>query len=99
MKIELKTISSSVSAFTVQMRRYAKMMFFTVAAVIIGYLVIQINLLANSEPTPEQISEKLLEVRRPRVDEKTVRVLEDLEDNNTSVQSIFQQARDNPFSE
>lgn len=99
MKITTKNIPNSLIILGERLRQSYKLIFFVIAACIVGYLVLQINLLANSEPSPEALSAKLLEVRQPRVDEKTVRILKDLEDNNTNVQSIFQQARENPFAE
>jgi hypothetical protein len=38
-------------------------------------------------------------VQRPQIDERTVDRIQQLEDRNVEIRSLFEQARDNPFSE
>lgn len=99
MKIDTKALTSKLLPIIERLKHSTNLVFFLVVALVLGYLLLQINLLSSSEPSSDEVTTKLLEIKRPRVDEKTVKILNDLEDNNTQVQSIFQQARENPFSE
>ncbi len=99
MKLNTKTLVTRLNALAIKGKRYFSLLAFLVVACLVGFLVVKINLLSNQEPPQEVIDAKLLEVRRPRVDEKVVKVLQDLEDNNIETQSIFIKARDNPFAE
>lgn len=99
MKIDIKPVLDKIAPLSEFLRKYFKLLFFLGVAGLLAYLLLQINLLANSEPTPEEVSAKLLEVRKPRVDEDTVKIVEDLQDNSSQVRAIFNEARDNPFAE
>lgn len=64
-----------------------------------GFLVYRIGTLTNIEPTQEQISEKLKDVRRPKIDQEAINQIQTLESENIEVQSLFKEARDNPFQD
>jgi hypothetical protein len=59
--------------------------------------VLKINSLANAEPTPDQ--EVVVSTSVPKIDGKAIGQIQSLEDNNTQVHSLFDQARNNPFQE
>jgi len=61
------------------------------------FLVIRINSLANAEPSADQQVTVTNSV--PRIDSKTIDQIQSLENNNTEVHSLFEQARNNPFAE
>lgn len=97
--ISKKLILSKISALLDFALHYYAIAFFVIISCVFGFMVLRINQLANIEPTDQAYSDKLTEVKRPRVDDKVVKVLKNLEDNNIEVQSVFKQARDNPFNE
>ena len=43
--------------------------------------------------------QKVKTVKLPKIDENAVKNIEQLEDQNIEVQSLFNEARNNPFSE
>jgi hypothetical protein len=61
------------------------------------FVVVRINSFANAEPSPDQQTTVTNSV--PRIDSKTIDQIQNLENNNTEVHSLFEQARNNPFSE
>lgn len=99
MNLDIKKITDRLLSTAVLLKRYFALIFFLAVAGIISFQLIKIGMLANREPTDDQITSKLSEVKRPRVDQKVVKILKDLESNNIEVRAIFKQARDNPFSE
>jgi len=68
-------------------------------ALIYGFLVWRIGVLSNIQPDPNQVSAKLKTVQVPHVDPVALKKIQDLQDNSVSVQTLFSQARDNPFQE
>lgn len=64
-----------------------------------SFLVFRINSLTTSDPTEESITQALSTVQRPKLDQTIVEKVQSLEDNSVEVKALFQEARDNPFSE
>ena len=60
-------------------------------------VVLKINSLANAEPSPDQ--EVLVTNSIPKIDGNAIKQIQALENNNTQVHALFEQARNNPFQE
>jgi Na+/melibiose symporter-like transporter len=73
--------------------------FVAVIAVLLiyGFIMLRISTLSNIEPTDEAVNEKVGTVKRLKIDEATIKKIEQLHDQNVNVQSLFDSARDNPF--
>ena len=67
--------------------------------IIYGALVLEINHLSGAEPTQAQLDAKLKTVQRPTIDQPTLDKIQQLQDQNIQVQTLFDQARQNPFAE
>ena len=81
-------------------KQYGKHLFFAaVIAVLLIYLLIvfKISTLAKAEPGPDQ--EGTVTTSIPRVDKNAVDQIQSLEQNNTDIHTLFEQARNNPFQE
>src|SRR5437868_14385235 len=59
------------------------------------FVVLKINTLANAEPGPDQ--ENTVTASIPKIDGNAVNQIQSLENNNTEIHSLFEQARNNPF--
>lgn len=99
MNIEVKNITAKILPALQGLKRYAVFIFILVVLVVYGYLVFHINGLASQEPPEDAIAERLKTVQRPRIDEDALNKIQQLEDQNIQVQTLFQDARDNPFAE
>lgn len=97
--LNLKTIINKLTSFVRVLHRYAVVIFIVVVVGIFGFLVFRINTLAHSEPTDDAVNEKLQTVKRPKLDQNAVDKIEQLQGQNVEVKSLFDQARNNPFSE
>lgn len=62
-------------------------------------LMLRINQLSAVEPTDDQVNNKLQTIQRPTVDQQTLSKIQQLQDENIQVRTLFDQARQNPFSE
>ncbi len=97
--LSVKELGGKIIAFGQKLRRYAVVLFVVVLVGMYSFLVFQVNSLADTEPTDEQVSEKLQTVKRPKIDQTAVDRLNQLQGQNVEVQSLFKQARENPFAE
>ena len=61
------------------------------------FLVFKISSLAKAEPSNSQAAANSLSI--PTVDQKTISHIQSLEQSNTQIHTLFEQARNNPFQE
>jgi len=80
-------------------RVYAPLAFLIFLAAVYGFLLWRIYNLTSATPDQATVDSKLQTVGVPKVDPTVVSKMQDLEDNSQSVQTLFDQARQNPFSE
>lgn len=77
--------------------RYNAFLFFIVVAIVYGFVLLRINALSDVQPTQDQISAQTTTTPVPRIDTRVVEQLRSLEDNSQNVQTLFSEARKNPF--
>lgn len=89
-----------------QLRRYlhvlhrdAPLFIIVFLIAIYGFLSWRIVTLLQAEPDDSQVSSQLQTIGVPKVDPDVVSKINQLEDNSVSVQTLFDQARQNPFNE
>jgi len=97
--IDFKTIPAKLAVLAQKLRQYAVLVFVVALVAMYGYLVFRINTLTGQEPSEDAIAQKLQAVKRPKIDQSAIDKIQQLQDNSVEVQSLFQQARDNPFQE
>lgn len=76
--------------------RYRLLLFVVFIAGLSAYLVIQINSAINVAATSEPKTSA--KAKTPRIDPELVKQLQSLQDNSVTVQSLFNEARENPFT-
>jgi hypothetical protein len=76
----------------------APLLFVLVAAALYGFLLLRIATLSNIQPDASSVSSEVSKLT-PHIDQKAADQLQGLEDNSVNVQTLFNQARDNPFGE
>ncbi len=97
--LSLKDIPAKLSPLLHVVRRYLGVVFIACFVLAYGFLVLRINSLARSEPGDDAVAAKLQTVQRPKLYQDAVDKIEQLEDQSVEVQSLFDQARQNPFAE
>ncbi|MEO6513640.1 MAG: hypothetical protein ABIR37_03045 [Candidatus Saccharimonadales bacterium] len=96
-ELSLSSLTKSFSAFGQKLGRYTFLLFLIFLAAIYGFVLYRINTLAAAEPTDSATSQAIS--KTPHIDENVVIQLENLKDNSVSVQTLFEEARSNPFQE
>lgn len=97
MKLDTQSLTAKLITTRDIIARYAVLIFITSAVAIAGFLTLRIASLSNIEPSPDQEDEKLASIKSVRLDAASIEKLKELEDQNISVQSLFDNGRDNPF--
>lgn len=91
------TIITKAGIYGRKVRPYSFIIFLVFAAVLYGMVILKINELSDVQPSEEAIAKQVKSTKLPQIDEKVVAQLKALQDNSVSVQTLFTQARDNPF--
>ena len=79
--------------------RYGAVIFIVSALLAYGFLVWRINALNQAKPSDDQLTEKLNDIRLPKIDQSTIDKLKQLEDNSEEIKALIENARENPFNE
>ena len=99
MNFELKDIPGKITPLLEASKRYLSLIFILFFAGVYGFLVFRIDSLASSEPDEAAVTERLQSATRPQIDEEAVEKIKQLEAQNIQVQTLFEEARQNPFAE
>jgi len=99
MKIDLKKIPAKLQGLLQKLKGYSVFIFIICILLIFSFLVFRINMLTRIEPSDDAVNAKLQSVKQPKIDQDSINKLQALQDNSVEVQTLFQQARDNPFHE
>lgn len=98
-KLDISSLKSQLLRALNWFKRYYLVLGVVAVALIYGWLILQINLLNRREPSEADVAAKLQSIKQPKIDQKTVDKIQQLQDNSVEVQALFKSARDNPFQE
>lgn len=100
MSIEVKDIPNKVLLpYLYKLKRSLPFLFIIILLGLYAYLVLQVNELTQTEADETEVLERLQSTSRPQIDQQAVDKILELQDQNVQVEVLFQEARDNPFSE
>jgi len=97
--LSLKELGPQLVAVLNKLNRYAGMLILLLVAGVYGFVLFRINELSNVQPSESDVSAQAASASIPKIDPHVVRQLEAMKDNSVNVQTLFDQARGNPFSE
>ncbi|MCA9337493.1 hypothetical protein KC951_02180 [Candidatus Saccharibacteria bacterium] len=97
--IDIKQIPSKLGHSVSKLKKYRVFFFILAVLIAYSYVVLQIQKAITIEPTETQISEKLQDLKRTKIDQDAIKKIQDLESTHVEVHALFQDARDNPFQE
>jgi hypothetical protein len=96
---QLKPIIDKLEPVIAFVRKYAAFIFVLIIAAVFGFLIWRIGVLANAEPSDTAVEDKLQAVIRPKIDQKAIDQINDLQSQNVDIKSVFSPDRSNPFQE
>lgn len=99
MKLDKATILNQLAGITTFAKRFRFIIAFIIFSTMYGYILLQVSSINQKQPSEKQIAEKTSTAPKTKVDEDLAEQITSLEDQNVQVQTIFNEARKNPFSE
>lgn len=78
-------------------KKYGYVIFVVFVISLYGFLLLSVNSLSNAQPLAEDVTNQINAAAIPHIDQSVVKQLQSLQDNSVNVQSLFDQARSNPF--
>lgn len=99
MKQSLESVLTKLKPATLAIRKYLTMIFLVSFLGAYAFLVMQISALTNAQPDPATVNDRLQVVKRLRIDQDSIDKILELEEQNIEVKALFEQARNNPFTE
>ena len=78
-------------------RHYSMIIFAVFVACLYGFILFRVNSLSHAQPLEVDVSKQVQAAAIPHIDQTVVKQLQSLQDNSVSIQSLFDQARSNPF--
>jgi len=97
--LDIKSLTKKFGVLEHKLLHYLPLVFALVFLIFYSFLVFRINDLSSTEPTDEQVTEKLQSSGRPKIDQSAINQIQQLQDNSVEVKTLFQDARNNPFHE
>lgn len=99
MNIDQQTITIKLKRLLTFTQIHALFLGIVGFSIVYGYIITRISSLTTAEPEQTKVTEQLKRVPRPKIDVEAARIIEGLESENINVKAIFNEARENPFSE
>lgn len=98
-KEKILDILQKATAILAKARRYSLIIFIAFVASLYGFVIFRISVLTNIKPTDAQVSQQVQTAHILSLDKTVIKQLQALQDNSVEVQTLFNQARSNPFQE
>lgn len=99
LKLDPNSIMRRASIIFAHLRKYTVVFYLLLLAIVYGFVLYKVSRLVGAQPSDSDVSAQVQSAATPHVDAATVQQIQALQDNSVSVQSLFDQARNNPFNE
>jgi hypothetical protein len=96
--LDLKDLPAALADAGHKFLGLAPLIFFVVVGLLYGFLLLRIGMLSAIQPDSSDVSKEISQLT-PHIDQKAASQLQGLEDNSVNVQTLFNDARNNPFGE
>ncbi len=99
MKEQTQALLQQLKPFTNFVQRYLTFIVLTLFLLIYTVLVVRIDQFSGATPSDAEVASKQQTISHPKVNQATLGKIQQLQNQNIQVQALFNQARNNPFSE
>jgi membrane glycosyltransferase len=97
--LNIQSIKSSLQSLITLLSRYRVIIFVTLITGAFGFMIIRITSMATMEPTTQQKLEANAAVKVVKINEDTVRVIEQLQSRDIVIEALFEPGRYDPFTD
>ena len=95
----LSDIEQAIRKYLIFLTKYKVILFIVVVALVYGYILYQINILSNKSPSTVSVQANTSPNSFIHINSSEAQKLNSLNDNSVNVQTLFSQARNNPFQD
>lgn len=95
--MKLDSLSRQFSGLKDIFVKHALIIFVFFIVGLFGFMTFNIARFANQDPTESQKDETISAVKTVKLDEKSIQKIQSLQDQNISIESLFDNGRANPF--
>lgn len=95
----LDKLLKPLSKIGVLLQKHVIVICFVVFGAMYGYIIFTSSQQASKHPSDAEINNKFQATKRPKLDDSAAETLRQLSDQNVEVKALFDEARNNPFSE
>ena len=95
---DLKALPEKLLQIAETSKQYLPLLFLLLLLAIYGFLFLQVRTLNAQEPSAADVTAKSRTASVPHIDQKVLDQVQSLQDNSVSVQTLFVDARSNPFN-
>lgn len=95
--LDLKTLYRRTLEQINKAKQYSIPAFIILLAIVYGFVLLRISTLQSAQPSDNEVASQVNAAQVPKIDEQTVNQLRSLQDNSVSVETLFNNARNNPF--
>lgn len=97
--LDLKQLPKILKRVGKKIQRYLVIASFVVMFGLYAFLVLQISSGSQKEPNQDDVTAQLSTIKRLKIDQASIDKIQQLQDQNVVVQSLFEEARKDPFKE
>jgi len=97
--LDLKKLPKYLSSLLRRFSKYTVIFFLLLLLSIYGFVLYRVTVLSSAQPSDTDVSDQAQASATPHIDPKAVQQMQSLQDNSVRVQTLFNQARNNPFQE
>lgn len=98
LSMDFKQLPQQLGQAGHKIARYIPILFFVIVAGVYGFLLLQIGTYSKAGPDESVVTAQTAGIS-PNIDKEAIEQIKQLQDNSVNVQSLFDQARSNPFNE
>jgi len=99
LNLDLKSIIPKLKRGEGVALKHAVFIVIIIVLLVYVFVVYKINQFANAEPSDSAQTAALAAAQVPTIKSSAIQQIQSLEQSNTKAQSLFEQARNNPFQE
>jgi len=96
--MNMNDIQNKLLGISRKLLRLRLQLFILMIVILYGFIGWRIDILSKAQPNPNATASQTSSLA-PHIDQNTINKISQLHDNSVSVQTLFSQARQNPFQE
>lgn len=97
--LDTSSLANNAASLKDWVVKYRVILFITIAASVIGYMIISIGAMSIVEPSQAQKDEAKKSVQVVEINETTIKTIKQLKSRDISIEALFKAGRYDPFND